>query len=53
MAQASAAIEILAPPDQVKRLIGGFGSLSDWLPYRGRRSVRSAFAPELVVVSME
>ena len=32
MAQASAAIAIPAPPDQVWQLIGGFGSLPDWLP---------------------
>ena len=36
MAQASAAIDIPAPPDQVWQLIGGFGSLPDWLPYIAR-----------------
>jgi hypothetical protein len=33
MAQASASIDIPASPDQVWQLIGGFGSLPDWLPY--------------------
>ena len=33
MAQASATIDIPAPPDRVWQLIGGFGSLPDWLPY--------------------
>jgi D-threo-aldose 1-dehydrogenase len=33
MTQASANIEIPASPDQVWQLIGGFGSLPDWLPY--------------------
>ena len=33
MAQASASIDIAAPPDQVWLLIGGFGSLPNWLPY--------------------
>ena len=33
MAQASASIDISAPPDQVWQLIGGFNSLPDWLPY--------------------
>jgi len=33
MAQASASIDIPAPPDQVWQLIGGFNSLPDWLPY--------------------
>jgi hypothetical protein len=33
MAQAAARIEIPASPDQVWQLIGGFGSLPDWLPY--------------------
>ena len=32
MAQASAAIDIPAPPDQVWQLIGGFGSLPDFRP---------------------
>jgi Polyketide cyclase / dehydrase and lipid transport len=32
MAQAYASIEIPATPDQVWELIGGFGSLPDWLP---------------------
>jgi hypothetical protein len=32
MAQASASIDIPAPPDQVWQLIGGFNSLPDWLP---------------------
>ena len=53
MAQAYVAIEIPAPPDQVKQLIGGFGSLPDWLPYLGQRLVRSVFAPELLVISKE
>jgi hypothetical protein len=33
MAQAFASIEIPASPDEVWQLIGGFGSLPDWLPY--------------------
>lgn len=33
MATASAHIEIAAPADTVWRLIGGFDSLPDWLPY--------------------
>ena len=33
MAQASASIDIPAPPDQVWQLIGGFNSLPDWLPH--------------------
>jgi hypothetical protein len=33
MAQASANIDIAASPEQVWQLIGGFGSLPDWLPY--------------------
>jgi hypothetical protein len=33
MAQASASIEIPASPTLVWQLIGGFGSLADWLPY--------------------
>ncbi|HEY4351788.1 MAG TPA: SRPBCC family protein [Paraburkholderia sp.] len=33
MAQASASIEIAAPADRVWQLIGGFGSLPDWLPF--------------------
>ena len=32
MAQASANIEITASPNEVWQLIGGFGSLPDWLP---------------------
>jgi hypothetical protein len=32
MVQASAAIDIPAAPDRVWQLIGGFGSLPDWLP---------------------
>jgi D-threo-aldose 1-dehydrogenase len=32
-AQASASVNISASPDQVWELIGGFGSLPDWLPY--------------------
>src|SRR5580698_5566163 len=33
MAQASTSIDIPLPADQVWQLIGGFGSLPDWLPY--------------------
>lgn len=33
MARASATIDLPAPPDQVWQLIGGFGSLPDWLSY--------------------
>jgi hypothetical protein len=33
MAEASTSIDIPQPADQVWQLIGGFGSLPDWLPY--------------------
>ncbi len=33
MAQASATVELPASPDEVWTLIGGYGSLPDWLPY--------------------
>ena len=33
MATASASVEIPAPASEVWQLIGGFGSLPDWLPY--------------------
>ncbi|KMO44845.1 XoxI [Methylobacterium tarhaniae] len=33
MATASASVDIPAPASEVWRLIGGFGSLPDWLPY--------------------
>ena len=33
MAQASASIDLPVSADQVWALIGGFGSLPDWLPY--------------------
>lgn len=33
MLQATATIDVSAPPQQVWQLIGGFGSLPDWLPY--------------------
>src|SRR5262249_12844783 len=33
LAEASASIDVSASPDQVWQLIGGFGSLPDWLPY--------------------
>lgn len=33
MAQASASIDLAVPPGEVWRLIGGFDSLPDWLPY--------------------
>ena len=33
LAEASVSIDVAASPDQVWRLIGGFGSLPDWLPY--------------------
>lgn len=33
MAQAAASIDIPATPSQVWQVIGGFGSLPDWLPY--------------------
>jgi len=33
LAEASASIDVSASADQVWRLIGGFGSLPDWLPY--------------------
>jgi hypothetical protein len=40
VAHASAAIEIPAPPDQVWELIGGFGSLPDWLPNIAKSELR-------------
>jgi Polyketide cyclase / dehydrase and lipid transport len=33
MAEASTSIDLSLPADQVWQLIGGFGSLPDWLPY--------------------
>src|SRR5215469_5581823 len=33
MASAKATIDLNVPPDEVWQLIGGFGSLPDWLPY--------------------
>ncbi len=33
MASAKATINLNVPPDEVWDLIGGFGSLPDWLPY--------------------
>ena len=33
MAKAAASLELSVPPDQVWALIGGFGSLPDWLPF--------------------
>ncbi|MDR5760874.1 SRPBCC family protein [Caballeronia sp. LZ035] len=33
MAEASTSIDIHLPADQAWQLIGGFGSLPDWLPY--------------------
>jgi hypothetical protein len=33
MAQASASIDLPVPASKVWQLIGGFGSLPDWLPY--------------------
>ncbi|MFG1709503.1 SRPBCC family protein [Nonomuraea sp. M3C6] len=33
MATTSASIDLPVPAEQVWRLIGGFGSLPDWLPY--------------------
>ncbi len=33
MAQAAASIDLPVPADRVWALIGGFGSLPDWLPY--------------------
>jgi hypothetical protein len=33
MAQASASIDLPYPAERVWQLIGGFGSLPDWLPY--------------------
>ncbi|MFF3611454.1 SRPBCC family protein [Streptomyces sp. NPDC002580] len=33
MATTTASIDIAASPDRVWQLIGGFGSLPDWLPY--------------------
>lgn len=33
MTSAKASIDLRVPPDEVWRLIGGFGSLRDWMPY--------------------
>ncbi|MBK3572522.1 SRPBCC family protein [Streptomyces sp. MBT65] len=33
MATTTASLDIPQSPDRVRRLIGGFGSLPDWLPY--------------------
>ncbi|WP_144147168.1 SRPBCC family protein [Paraburkholderia sp. BCC1884] len=33
MAEASTGIDVSLPADEVWQLIGGFGSLPDWLPY--------------------
>ena len=33
MAKALASVDLAAPPQAVWNLIGGFGSLPDWLPY--------------------
>ncbi|MFG2357928.1 SRPBCC family protein [Streptomyces sp. NPDC048521] len=33
MASTSATVDLPAPPERVWQLIGGFGSLPDWLPY--------------------
>jgi len=33
MARASSSVDLPAPADEVWRLIGGFGSLPDWLPF--------------------
>ncbi|MFJ4526219.1 SRPBCC family protein [Streptomyces sp. NPDC088810] len=33
MAHTTASLDITAEPDRVWQLIGGFGSLPDWLPY--------------------
>ena len=33
LARARADIQLAAPPDEVWALIGGFGSLRDWMPY--------------------
>ena len=39
MAQASASIDIPVSPDRIWQLIGGFGSLPDWLPYITKREL--------------
>ena len=36
MASAQATIDLDVPPDDVWKLIGGFGSLPDWIPYISR-----------------
>lgn len=33
MATTTASVRVPVPPDRVWRLIGGFGTLPDWLPY--------------------
>ncbi len=40
MAQADASIDLPVPADEVWALIGGFGSLPDWLPYIPRSELR-------------
>lgn len=40
MAKASASVEIPASASEVWRLIGGFGSLPDWLPYIPKSEMR-------------
>jgi starvation-inducible DNA-binding protein len=44
MAQAYVSIEIAVPPDEAWKLIGGFGSLPDWLPYIPKANCATAAA---------
>ena len=39
MASAKATIDLNVPPDELWDLIGGFGSLPDWMPYIGKSSL--------------
>jgi len=43
MAQAFSSIEIPPSPDEVWQLIGGFGSLPDWLPYIRKSELNEGF----------
>jgi hypothetical protein len=40
MASAKSSIDVAASPDTVWRLIGGFGSLPDWLPFIPKSELR-------------
>ena len=40
MAKALSSVELTVPADQVWHLIGGFGSLPDWLPFIPKSELR-------------